>query len=260
MVSRPTWMGGLGFSMKWNMGWMNDTLWYMEREPVHRRYHHDKLTFSQMYTYTENFVLPLSHDEVVHGKRSLLDKMPNDLWQKFANLRLLYAWQYAHPGKKLLFMGGELAQWHEWRAGEAIDWPLLEHANHQGVYALIRDLNRLYRDLPALHRHDFEHQGFEWIDCHDADHSILSMIRHGEGQALVCLFNFTPVPREGYRVGLPGEGTYREVLNTDAALYGGSNLGNAGRVTAEAVTWRERPYSAAVNLPPLGAVFLLRDA
>ena len=260
MVSRPTWMGGLGFSMKWNMGWMNDTLWYMEREPVHRRYHHDKLTFSQMYTYTENFVLPLSHDEVVHGKRSLLDKMPNDMWQKFANLRLLYAWQYAHPGKKLLFMGGEFAQWHEWRASEAIDWPLLEHASHRGVHALIRDLNRLYRDLPALHRHDFEHQGFEWIDCHDADHSVLSMIRHGEGQALVCLFNFTPVPREGYRVGLPGEGTYREVLNTDAALYGGSNLGNAGRVTADAMTWRERRHSAAVSLPPLGAVFLLRDA
>ena len=260
MVSRPTWMGGLGFSMKWNMGWMNDTLWYMEREPVHRRYHHDKLTFSQMYTYTENFVLPLSHDEVVHGKHSLLDKMPDDMWQKFANLRLLYAWQYAHPGKKLLFMGGEFAQWHEWRASEAIDWPLLENASHQGIHALIRDLNRLYRDLPALHRHDFEHQGFEWIDCHDADHSVLSMIRHGEGQALVCLFNFTPVPREGYRVGLPGEGTYREILNTDAALYGGSNLGNAGHVTADAMTWRERRYSAAVNLPPLGAVFLLRDA
>jgi 1,4-alpha-glucan branching enzyme len=259
MVSRPTWMGGLGFSMKWNMGWMNDTLSYIELDPVHRRYHHDKLTFSQMYAYTENFVLPLSHDEVVHGKRSLLDKMPNDAWQKFANLRLLFAWQYAHPGKKLLFMGGEFGQWHEWREAEAIDWPLLSHATHRGVQALLRDLNHLYRDLPALHRHDFEHQGFEWIDCHDSDHSILSLIRHGADQSLVCLFNFTPVPRKGYRVGLPADGPYREILNTDAALYGGSNLGNAGLVTATPESWRERPASALVDLPPLGAVFLQRE-
>ena len=256
MVSRPNWMGGLGFSMKWNMGWMNDTLSYIEHDPVHRRYHHDKLTFSQMYAYTENFVLPLSHDEVVHMKRSLLDKMPNDVWQKFANLRLLFAWQYAHPGKKLLFMGGEFAQWHEWREREELDWALLEHANHRGVHTLVHDLNRLYRELPALHRHDFEQQGFEWIDCHDSEHSILSLIRHGDGQSLVCLFNFTPVPREGFRVGLPCDGRYREVLNTDAGLYGGSNLGNAGSVETTDTAWRDRPCSALVTLPPLAAVFL----
>jgi len=256
MVSRPNWMGGLGFSMKWNMGWMNDTLSYIEHDPVHRRYHHDKLTFSQMYAYTENFVLPLSHDEVVHMKRSLLDKMPNDMWQKFANLRLLFAWQYAHPGKKLLFMGGEFGQWHEWRASEALDWPLLEHATHRGVQSLVRDLNRLYRELPALHQHDFDQQGFEWIDCHDSDHSILSFIRHADGQSLVCLFNFTPVPREDYRVGLPCDGSYREILNTDAAHYGGTNLGNAGHVEAAQTPWRDRPCSALVTLPPLGAVFL----
>ncbi len=259
MVSRPNWMGGLGFSMKWNMGWMNDTLSYIELDPVHRSYHHDKLTFSQMYTYTENFVLPLSHDEVVHMKRSLLDKMPNDAWQKFANLRLLYAWQYAHPGKKLLFMGGELAQWHEWRANEALDWALLEHDSHHGILALIRDLNRLYRTLPALHRHDFEQQGFEWIDCHDADHSVLSLIRHGDGQALVCVFNFTPVPREVYRVGLTCAGSYREIMNTDAAHYGGGNVGNAGRVVTSDRPWHGHPCSVDLRLPPLGAVFLLRE-
>ncbi len=259
MVSRPNWMGGLGFSMKWNMGWMNDTLSYIALDPIHRRYHHDKLTFSQMYTYTENFVLPLSHDEVVHMKRSLLDKMPNDAWQKFANLRLLYTWQYAHPGKKLLFMGGEFAQWHEWRAGESLDWPLLEHDSHRGVHTLVRDLNNLYRSLPALHRHDFEQQGFEWIDCHDADHSVLSLIRHGDGQSVVCVFNFTPVPREKQRVGLPAAGRYREVLNTDAALYGGGNIGNAGLVVTSPEPWNDRPDSALINLPPLGAVFLMRD-
>ena len=260
MVSRPNWMGGLGFSMKWNMGWMNDTLSYIEHDPVHRRYHHDKLTFSQMYAYTENFVLPLSHDEVVHMKHSLVDKMPNDAWQKFANLRLLYAWQYAHPGKKLLFMGGEFAQWHEWRESEALDWPLLEEPMHRGIHTLVRDLNRLYRELPALHHHDFEQQGFEWIDCHDSDHSILSLIRHGEGESLVCIFNFTPVLRDDYTIGLPAEGSYLEVLNTDAEVYGGGNIGNAGRVVASATPWRERPCSAVVNLPPLAALFLRKTS
>ncbi|MCW5587512.1 MAG: alpha amylase C-terminal domain-containing protein, partial [Chromatiales bacterium] len=209
--------------------------------------------------YTENFVLPLSHDEVVHMKHSLLDKMPNDAWQKFANLRLLFAWQYAHPGKKLLFMGGELAQWHEWRQSEALDWPLLQQDSHRGIHDLVCDLNRLYRSQPALHRHDFDQQGFEWIDCHDSDRSILSLIRHGDGQSVVCLFNFTPVPREGYRIGLPAAGSYREILNTDAAVYGGSNLGNAGMVAATADPWRDRPCSALVDLPPLGAVFLQRE-
>ena len=259
MVSRPNWMGGLGFSMKWNMGWMNDTLSYIEKDPVHRRYHHDKLTFSQLYTYTENFVLPLSHDEVVHMKRSLLDKMPKDAWQKFANLRLLFAWQYAHPGKKLLFMGGEFAQWHEWRENEALDWPLLEHPNHAGIQHLIRDLNRLYRELPALHRHDFEQQGFEWLDCNDSERSVLSLMRHGDSQSVVCLFNFTPVPRLGYLVGLPCEGLYREVLNTDAEYYGGSNTGNAGAVYANGEPWHNRPCSAAIDIPPLGAVFLQHE-
>ena len=256
MVSRPNWMGGLGFSMKWNMGWMNDTLSYFEMDPVHRSFHHDMLTFSQMYAYTENFVLPLSHDEVVHMKRSLLDKMPNDAWQKFANLRLLFAWQYAHPGKKLVFMGGEFAQWHEWREREAIDWPLLEDGRHRGIQTLVRDLNWLYRDQPAMHWHDFEHQGFEWIDCHDSAHSTLSLIRHGQGQFLVCLFNFTPVPREDHRVGLPQAGPYRELLNTDADRYGGSNVGNAGRVIAVEEPHGNHPASAVVRLPPLGAVFL----
>ncbi|MGB5568993.1 MAG: 1,4-alpha-glucan branching protein GlgB [Sedimenticolaceae bacterium] len=259
MVSRPNWMGGLGFSMKWNMGWMNDTLSYIELDPVHRRYHHNKLTFSQMYAYTENFVLPLSHDEVVHMKHSLLDKMPNDTWQKFANLRLLFAWHYAHPGKKLLFMGGEFAQWEEWSEAEQLDWPLLEHDSHRGIHALVRDLNHLYRDQPALHRHDFEHQGFEWIDCHDDARSILALIRHGSGQSLVCLFNFTPVPRDDYRVGLPQDGRYREILNTDAGHYGGSNLGNAGQIMATHRPWGDRPCSAVVRLPPLGAVFLQRE-
>jgi 1,4-alpha-glucan branching enzyme len=252
-------MGGLGFSMKWNMGWMNDTLSYIELDPVHRRYHHNKLTFSQMYAYTENFVLPLSHDEVVHMKHSLLDKMPNDTWQKFANLRLLFAWHYAHPGKKLLFMGGEFAQWDEWSEAEQLDWPLLEHDSHRGIHALVRDLNHLYRDQPALHRHDFEHQGFEWIDCHDDARSILALIRHGSGQSLVCLFNFTPVPREDYRVGLPQDGRYREILNTDAGHYGGSNFGNAGQIMATHRPWGDRPCSAVVRLPPLGAVFLQRE-
>jgi 1,4-alpha-glucan branching enzyme len=193
-------------------------------------------------------------------KRSLLDKMPKDAWQKFANLRLLFAWQYAHPGKKLLFMGGEFAQWHEWRASEALDWALLEHENHHGMYALVRDLNRLYRDLPALHRHDFEQQGFEWIDCHDSDHSVLSLIRHGDGQSLICLFNFTPVPREAFRIGLPAAGRYREILNTDAAGYGGGNMGNAGMVEASTEQpWRDRPCSAMIDIPPLGAVFLLHE-
>ena len=168
----------------------------------------------------------------------------------------MFAWQYAHPGKKLLFMGGEFGQWHEWREGEALDWPLLDDARHRGIHALVGDLNRLYRDLPAMHWHDFEHQGFEWIDCHDSAHSVLSLVRHGQGQSLICLFNFTPVPREDYRVGLPAAGNYREILNTDAARYGGSNLGNAGRITATPEPWHDRPASAHVRLPPLGAVFL----
>ena len=259
MISRPTWMGGLGFSMKWNMGWMNDTLSYMEQDPIYRRYHHDKLTFSQLYSYSENFVLPLSHDEVVHMKHSLLDKMPGDSWQKFANLRLLYAWQYAHPGKKLLFMGGEFGQWKEWSEAGSLDWGLLEFPNHRGVHSLLRDLNRLYRTDPALHQYDFDQRGFQWIDCHDNDQSVLGLLRHGDNRSLVCVFNFTPVPRHNYRIGLPVAGNYRELINTDAQVYGGSNCGNDGAIASEDHAWMGFAQSVALTLPPLGALFLELD-
>lgn len=256
MISRPTWMGGLGFSMKWNMGWMNDTLAYIENDPIHRKYHHDKLTFSQLYAYSENFVLPLSHDEVVHMKKSLADKMPGDGWQKLANLRLLLAWQIAHPGKKLMFMGGELAQWSEWDESQQIHWHLLQHGSHQGIRDLLSDLNALYRDEEALHRFDFDQQGFEWVDCHDSEQSVLLFMRHSEKETVACFFNFTPLPRENYRVGLPKAGTYKELINTDAGRYGGSNCGNEGRVDTEDKTWMGFPCSVALTLPPLGAVFI----
>ncbi len=256
MISRPVWMGGLGFSMKWNMGWMNDTLEYMQHDPVYRRFHHERLTFSQLYAYTENFVLPLSHDEVVHMKRSLLEKMPGDDWQKFANLRLLYAWQTAHPGKKLLFMGAELAQRGEWDASRELEWSLLDSPSHQGVHTLVRDLNRLYRDDDSLHHHDFESDGFRWIDCHDSEQSVLSFLRQHDGGHTVCIFNFTPVPRQRYRIGLPTHGHYREILNTDAECYGGTNQGNHGVAPAEDIPWMGFEHSIELTLPPLGALFL----
>lgn len=255
-VSRPTYDGGLGFSMKWNMGWMNDTLDYIEHEPVHRSFHHNNLTFSQLYAYTENFVLPLSHDEVVHLKRSLLDKMPGDNWQKFANLRLLYFWQYMHPGKKLMFMSGEFGQWMEWNESETIDWALLEFSTHRGIQNLVRDLNQQYRNAPALHRHDFDSQGFRWIDCNDADQSTIAFIRQEDQQHLVCILNFTPVVRENYRIGLPDSGNYREILNTDAEYYGGSNCGNAGIINTENIPWMGFECSAELTLPPLGGLLL----
>jgi len=255
MVSRPNWMGGLGFSMKWNMGWMNDTLSYMEQDPVHRRYHHNKLTFSQLYAYNENFVLPLSHDEVVHMKRSLLDKMPGDPWQKFANLRLLLGWQMSHPGKKLLFMGGEIGQWTEWDDDSEIDWTLLHYDTHRGIQALVRDLNQLYTRHPALYSHDCEADGFEWLDCNDADHSVISFVRKGEGQLLVCVMNFTPVPRHNYRIPMPQAGMYREIFNSDSSHYGGSNCGN-GTLEAQPKALHGREYSAALTLPPLGMLIL----
>ena len=255
MVSSPTSDGGLGFSMKWNMGWMNDTLDYMENDPVHRRFHHNKLTFSQLYAYNENFVLPLSHDEVVHMKRSLLDKMPGDPWQKFANLRLLLCWQWTHPGKKLLFMGGEIGQWVEWDEEAEIDWELLHYDTHRGVQSMVRDLNRFYRTHPALFSHDAEADGFEWLECNDEQHSVLAFLRKGEGKHLVCLMNFTPVPRHNYRVPLPQGGSYREVFNSDSAHYGGSNFGNGG-ILSEEHPWSERPYSASLSLPPLGMLIL----
>ncbi|MBS1190771.1 MAG: 1,4-alpha-glucan branching enzyme [Rhodocyclaceae bacterium] len=256
-VSRPTWLGGLGFSMKWNMGWMNDSLSYFREDPVHRRWHHDQLTFGQIYAYTENFLLPLSHDEVVHGKGSLIGKMPGDDWQRFANLRLLFAWQTFTPGKKLMFMGGEFGQWREWTERWELDWHLLAWERHIGLQSLSRDLNRLYRDCRTLHEQDFDPLGFEWIDCHDNENSVLSWLRWGrDGSFVVVVMNFTPVPRHGYRLGVPRPGHYREIVNTDSAYYGGSNLGNHGGVNASPDSWMGRPASLELVLPPLAAVVL----
>ncbi len=256
-VTRPTYLGGLGFSMKWNMGWMHDTLEYMSQDPIHRQYHHDRLTFGLLYAGTENFVLPLSHDEVVHGKRSLLERMPGDDWRRFANLRALYTYMFTYPGKKLLFMGGEFAQRREWNFDQGLDWWLLEGASHQGVQNLIRDLNHIYRDNPPLHRYDFDvHEGFDWIDCHDTAQSVISYLRSDGSQILAVVLNFTPVPRRDYRIGVPSAGHYREVLNSDAEIYGGTNVGNLGAVEAEPVAWMGQPYSVSLSLPPLGGVIL----
>ena len=255
-VTRPTWVGGLGFSMKWNMGWMHDTLRYLALDPVHRQYHHNDLTFGLLYAHSENFVLPLSHDEVVHGKGSLIDKMNGDAWRKFAHLRLLLAYQWTYPGKKLLFMGQEFAQRREWSEERALDWDLLDHAAHRGVQQLVGDLNRLYVERVALHRGDFSADGFEWIDCHDAVQSVLTYLRRDGAEFLAVALNFTPVPRQGYRIGVPAPGRYRECLNTDAEAYGGSNVGNLGEVRAVAEPWMGRPYSVILTLPPLAAVVL----
>ncbi|HMM38775.1 MAG TPA: 1,4-alpha-glucan branching protein GlgB [Desulfovibrio sp.] len=252
-VSRPTYTGGLGFTFKWNMGWMNDTLDYFHYEPIHRSFHQNKLTFSMIYAFTENFVLPLSHDEVVHGKGALLSKMPGDMWQQFANLRLLLAYQWAHPGKKLLFMGGEFGQWNEWNSQIELDWILHDFDTHTGVSRLVGDLNRLLRALPAMHREDHSWQGFEWMDFADNQASVLGFARKAPGQAPVLwVFNFTPVPRQGYAMRCPGPGWWREILNSDAAIYGGSNLGNNGG--AEAFHREGRGWSLSLTLPPLAAV------
>jgi 1,4-alpha-glucan branching enzyme len=260
MVSRPVHLGGLGFSMKWNMGWMNDTLDYMSMDPIHRRFHHDRLTFGQLYAYSENFVLPLSHDEVVHGKGSLLGKMPGDAWQRFANLRLLLAYQAMAPGKKLGFMGGELGQPHEWRSAEEMPWALLAEPAHAGVHRLVRDLNHLYLNRAALHELDFDVSGFSWIDCHDAEQSVVSWLRLGRnGEFVVVLLNLTPVPRTGYRIGVPEAGSYTELLNSDSRHYCGSDLGNGGNIVAENVPWMGRPASLLLTLPPLAAVILARN-
>ncbi|HZP92204.1 MAG TPA: 1,4-alpha-glucan branching protein GlgB [Burkholderiales bacterium] len=258
MVSRPTYLGGLGFSLKWNMGWMNDTLRYFSRAPVYRRFHHDELTFGQLYAYTENFLLPLSHDEVVHGKGSLLAKMPGDPWQQFAELRLLFVWQYTTPGKKLNFMGNEFGHGREWRVQWELDWHLLAIDWHQGVQQCVRDLSRLYRDLPALHDLDFEQAGFHWVDCHDADQSVLVYERRArDGSFVIVALNFTPVPRHGYRIGVPAPGTYREVFNSDSRYYRGSDLGN-GELRAETAPWMGRRHSIAMTLPPLAGIILQR--
>ena len=260
-VSRPTYLGGLGFGFKWNMGWMHDTLVYFQKDPVFRSYHHHTLTFSLLYAFSENFILPLSHDEVVHGKRSLLDRMPGDRWQKFANLRALYAYMWAHPGKKLLFMGGELGEWDEWNAEGSLHWNLLEYTEHAGVQALVRDLNRIYRETPALYERDFDPNGFRWLEANDAAANVVAFARYDDagGHPVVCVLNLSPVPRYEYRVGMPVCCRWRELLNTDAGFYGGTGVGNEGAVEAEPIGWHDQPFSALLTLPPLGAVWLVPD-
>ncbi|HLV05993.1 1,4-alpha-glucan branching protein GlgB [uncultured Georgenia sp.] len=262
-VSAPTEHGGLGFGLKWNMGWMNDTLRYLSEEPINRRYHHGELTFSLVYAFSEQFVLPLSHDEVVHGKGSLLRKMPGDRWQQLANVRALLAYQWSHPGKQLLFMGGEFAQEEEWSEARGLDWHLLDQPAHAGVADLVRRLNDIYRAHPALYAQDFTPEGFQWIEAGDGDHNVISYLRldpSGEGRPIACIVNFAGVPHEGYRVGLPHAGAWVELLNTDAEEYGGSGVGNLGRVVAEELPWNGRPASVRLRVPPLGALFLTPES
>jgi 1,4-alpha-glucan branching enzyme len=257
MVSRPTYVGGLGFGLKWDMGWMHDTLEYIRHEPVHRKYHHNELTFRMLYAFHENFVLPLSHDEVVHGKGSLLSKMPGDLWQKFANLRLLYAYMYGQPAKKLLFMGGEIGQWSEWSHDESLEWHLLQYDSHRQLQRFVSDLNHVYRREPALHELDCEPAGFEWIDGSDSEQSMLTFMRKSRNgsEIIAAVFNFTPMPRYNYRVGIPRGGHWQEILNSDAAIYGGADFGNLGGAEAERHTAHGRPYSLRLIVPPLSGLF-----
>ena len=258
MISQPTYVGGLGFGMKWNMGWMHDTLDYFSKDPIYRKYHHNELTFSIMYAFSENFLLPLSHDEVVHGKGALIGKMPGDEWQRSANLRLLFGYMYGHPGKKLLFMGGEFGQWREWNHDESLEWYVLKYASHQGIQRWVRDLNSLYRSEPALYELDFVSDGFEWIDLHDWEKSIITFIRKGKetDNIILCVYNFTPVPAHNYRVGVPRGGLWREVLNSDAKIYGGRGQGNLGGVRAASTPAHGRCHSISLILPPLGVLFL----
>ena len=261
MVSRPTYVGGLGFGLKWDMGWMHDTLEYMSKEPIHRRFHQDKLTFRMLYAFHENFVLPLSHDEVVYGKGSLIGKMPGDDRQKFANLRALYGYMYAQPAKKLLFMGGEIGQWAEWAHDSSLEWNLLDYPLHAGLQKWVRELNHFYRNEAALFERDCDPAGFEWIDCGDADSSIVSLIRKGKStdSIILAICNFTPVPRSGYRVGAPAGGFWREALNSDAGDYGGGNMGNLGGVEAAPIALHGRPYSLTLTLPPLSVLFFKNE-
>ncbi len=254
-VSRPTYLGGLGFGFKWNMGWMHDFLEYMSREPIHRRYHQGEATFSLVYAFQEHFVLVLSHDEVVHGKGSLLNKMPGDPWQKFANLRMFFAWMFAHPGKKLLFMGCDIGHWKEWNHNQSLDWHLLQYPLHEGLKRLVQHLNFLYKSEPAFSENDDSYAGFEWIDIYDADNSILTFMRKAEsGSMLLFAVNATPVPRHAYRIGAPGAGWYEEILNTDAGIYGGGNIGNWGGMHADPIPWQGRSHSLSLTLPPLSTI------
>ena len=261
MVSKPTSMGGLGFGMKWDMGWMNDTLDYMQKDPIYRSHHLDRLTFRMIYAYHENFILPLSHDEVVHGKGSLLGRMPGDDWQKFANLRLLFGYMFTQPGKKLLFMGCEFGQWSEWNHEKSLDWHLLEHSPHRGVQLWVKHLNQLYRTERALYENDFSADGFEWIDCNDSENCILVMLRKGNlpEDSLVIILNFTPVPREGYRLGVPHDGNWKEILNSDSKIFFGSGLENKSSCVADSTKWHGQPYSVCLTLPPLSVIILKNE-
>jgi 1,4-alpha-glucan branching enzyme len=255
-VSRPVHLGGLGFTYKWNMGWMHDMLEYVHEDPVHRRWHHNKVTFSALYMHTENFILPFSHDEVVHMKGSMLDKLPGDTWQKYATLRTLYGYMYGHPGKKLLFMGGEFGQWREWNHDRSLDWHLLDDPSHAALRRYVQDLNWHYHAEPSLYQCDFDPSGFRWIDCNDNENSVISIVRFARDSAdyVVMVFNFTPVPRAQYRIGVPEPGWYAEVLNSDASLYGGSNVGNGGGVQSEAVAAHGFDHSLRIMLPPLACL------
>ena len=261
MVSKPTSLGGLGFGMKWDMGWMNDTLDYMQKDPIYRSHHLDRLTFRMIYAYHENFILPLSHDEVVHGKGSLLGRMPGDDWQKFANLRLLFGYMFTQPGKKLLFMGCEFGQWSEWNHEKSLDWHLLEHSPHRGVQLWVKHLNQLYRTERALYENDFSADGFEWIDCNDSENCILVMLRKGNlpEDSLVIILNFTPVPREGYRLGVPHDGNWKEILNSDSKIFFGSGLENKSSCVADSTKWHGQPYSVCLTLPPLSVIILKNE-
>ncbi|BDA86261.1 1,4-alpha-glucan branching enzyme GlgB [Aureimonas sp. SA4125] len=260
-VSRPTYAGGLGFHFKWNMGWMHDTLHYMQEDPINRRYHHHHMTFGMVYAYSENFILPLSHDEVVYGKGSLLGKMPGDDWQRFANLRAYYGFMWSHPGKKLIFMGCEFAQEKEWNHDQSLDWHLLDQPAYKGVQRLVRDLNTLYREIPALHELDCDPAGFEWIDTQNADESVIAFLRKDQsGRSVLVVSNFTPMPRHDYRVGVPDGGTWTERMNTDAGIYGGSNVGNMGGKPAEELSVNGRPYSLSLTLPPLATIVLIQES
>jgi 1,4-alpha-glucan branching enzyme len=257
-VSRPVHLGGLGFTYKWNMGWMHDILEYMKEDPIHRRWHHNLVTFSALYMHSENFILPFSHDEVVHGKRALIDKMPGDAWQKYASLRVFYGYMYGHPGKKLLFMGGELAQWREWNHDRSLDWHLLDDPAHAAIRRYVQDLNRLYQAEPSLHEADFDPAGFRWIDANDIENSVVSIVRYAKAgrEHVVMVFNFTPVPRMAYRIGVPAAGRYAELLNSDAAIYGGSNVGNEGGADTAAVPAHGFDQSLSLTVPPLGCLLL----